>query len=99
VRWQAFKNFSHDMLPSYKKGLMLERINNNGHYKVSNCRWATPREQARNRRTNHKIKTPLGLMCVSEAAWVYGIRIPTLHSRIRKGVPTKHLLDPVKGAS
>ena len=39
----------------YKKGLSIERINNNDGYKPDNCKWTTAREQCRNRRVNKKV--------------------------------------------
>ena len=33
----------------YKKGLVIDRINNNGNYNKGNCKWATRKEQQRNR--------------------------------------------------
>lgn len=34
----------------YRKGLTLDRIDNNGNYEPSNCRWSTIKEQNRNKR-------------------------------------------------
>ena len=49
-RWRDFKNFLADMgtRPPEKT---LDRQNNEGDYKPSNCRWATHKEQQRNSRT------------------------------------------------
>ncbi|MFA9240570.1 MAG: AP2 domain-containing protein [Candidatus Paceibacteria bacterium] len=49
-RWLSVANFIEDMFPSFKDGLSLDRINPNGNYELSNCRWATKNVQARNTR-------------------------------------------------
>ena len=52
-RWDKFENFLADM-GDRPVGRTLDRINVNGNYEPSNCRWATPAEQLMNRRPRGK---------------------------------------------
>ncbi len=49
-QWEIFEGFFNDMYSTYKDGLTLDRIDNNGDYEPLNCRWTTPTIQSRNTR-------------------------------------------------
>lgn len=67
----------------YKDNLTIDRINNNGNYEPSNCRWVTNKEQSYNRRTNHLICFEGKILTLTEWAKIYNIKPATLWARIK----------------
>ena len=82
-RWRTFENFLADMGPR-PEGMTLDRIDNNGNYEPSNCRWATWRQQHRNRRNNRSLTAHGETMLVCEWAELLGVRASLLMQRIYK---------------
>lgn len=81
-RWRIFVNFFEDMGKSYKEGLQIERIDNNGNYEPENCRWATRAEQMLNKSTNHLIEYQGKIKTLKEWADELNIQSPTLRQRL-----------------
>jgi hypothetical protein len=83
-RWLAFDNFYEDM-SSKPKGYTLERIDNSKDYTPENCKWASPQEQAFNRRDNHLLTHRGKTLPLTMWARQLGIKPTTLSGRIRRG--------------
>lgn len=97
ARWDSFDAFLADMGPK-PRGASLERIDNDGHYEPSNCRWASRTEQARNRRSNVMVTHAGRTLCI--AAWAEVVDLPrwTLERRIRNGWSAEDALTrPLRG--
>ena len=71
--WDAdFKAFLSDMGERPTENHSIERINTNGNYEPSNCKWADKYEQARNKRTSRRNKSGVKGVCFCpvQSQWV-----------------------------
>ena len=81
--WQSFENFYRDM-GQPQKGMTLDRMDVNGNYEKTNCRWATREQQAANKTSNYYLFLEGEKIHLSEAARKYSIKPQTLWARIKK---------------
>ena len=80
----------------YKKGLTIDRIDNNKGYSPENCRFITIKEQCNNRRTNHFITIDNQTYTVAQWSEISGIGVSTIKRNIKKGYKNKDILKPEK---
>jgi hypothetical protein len=81
--FQAF--YAWAIFHGYKDDLTIDRINNDGNYEPSNCRWITKKEQSLNKSDNHivtfnGISKPLMTWCED-----CGINYKTVRDRLKRG--------------
>jgi hypothetical protein len=96
-RWKnSFENFFEDM-GEIPDGYTIERIDVNGNYCKENCRWATHKEQGRNKRTNRFLTLNGETRCLSEWVEITKISKSTILNRFCRGwTVEKALTTPVQ---
>lgn len=84
--WREDKNkfFEWAKDNGLKEGLQLDRIDNNGDYSPDNCRWVTPKQNSRNRRSNVMVEFDGEWITLIEVAERLGISIWQARKRYRK---------------
>lgn len=69
----------------YSDGLSLDRIDPNGNYEPSNCRWVTMKEQENNKPSNRWVEYCGETHTISEWCGILGLSYHALRNRLRRG--------------
>ena len=83
--WTNFVNFFEWAQGKWATGLTIDRIDNDGNYEPSNCRFITRKEQNRNTRRNVKFEFAGELRTLAEISEITRVRYASLRWRLRKG--------------
>lgn len=83
-RWSSFQEFLADM-GERPSGLTLDRIDNNGNYEKSNCRWTDRKTQMRNTRVNHWVEIGGEKKCLKDWCAEFGTNMAAVYRRLELG--------------
>lgn len=90
-RWKRFENFLADM-GECKEGMSIERIDINGDYEPSNCKWIALGDQAKNRTNTIHIEYQGVTRCLKDWSRITGKPYTTMQLHYRKNYPVEKIL-------
>jgi len=95
-RWHDIKNFIEDMEHTFKEGLQLDRINNNGNYEPSNCRWVTTSQNAKNKRNSVEEQSDIDYVTFNKRINKWNVRL-VFDSKLEAEIfAAQHLERPIQ---
>lgn len=99
VEWRNSFELFYDwsMSHGYSDELTIDRIDNDGNYEPSNCRWVTIKEQSRNTRNNRSLTLNGETHCLIEWAEITGLGRQCIYNRLRYGWTVEDALTKPKG--
>lgn len=83
-RWDVFENFLADMGFRPSDNHSIDRIDPNGNYEPSNCRWATRKQQGRNKRNNRLLTVDGMTRTIAEWSELHGVKAGTINARVSR---------------
>lgn len=103
-RWRDFENFYNDNIEEYKTHVdehgedntTIDRIDSNGNYESSNCRWATIMVQVYNRSNTINVEIKDKSYTLMELSDIYNIEYSTLQDRHKRGWRGEKLIQKVR---
>lgn len=93
--WNSYAQFAADM-GERPLGTTIERIDNNGNYEPGNCRWATRKEQQRNRRIARYVTIDGKQYRAMDLAGKAGVKTDTIIERAEKGLSYRGVISKKK---
>lgn len=92
-RWQTFENFVDDM-GERPPNASVDRIDANKDYEPGNCRWASPKEQGRNKADITRLSIEGNIYIARELADLSGLKVDTIVARANSGLSYAEVVSP-----